>query len=52
MALVALSKANSEGIYDIAKPFGLKFSIFFLISVHLSLVPLIGTPRTASVAYS
>lgn len=52
MALISLSQTRSSGIYDLAKPLGKGFAIFFLISVHVSLGPMIATPRTATVAYS
>lgn len=52
LALIALSQTRSAGIYDIAKPVGHRFAIFFLIATHVSLGPMIATPRTATVAYS
>ncbi|QEA34047.1 branched-chain amino acid transport system II carrier protein [Leuconostoc carnosum] len=52
LALIALSQTRSAGIYDIAKPVGSGFAIFFLIATHVSLGPMIATPRTATVAYS
>ncbi|ADG39854.1 MULTISPECIES: branched-chain amino acid transport system II carrier protein [Leuconostoc] len=52
LALIALSQTRSAGIYDIAKPVGRGFAIFFLIATHVSLGPMIATPRTATVAYS
>jgi len=52
MALISLSQTRATGIYDLAKPLGRGFAIFFLIAVHVSLGPMIATPRTATVAYS
>lgn len=52
MALISLSQTRASGIYDLAKPLGRDFAIFFLIAVHVSLGPMIATPRTATVAYS
>ncbi|MFT8599696.1 MAG: branched-chain amino acid transport system II carrier protein [Leuconostoc pseudomesenteroides] len=52
MALISLSQTQASGIYDLAKPLGRGFAIFFLIAVHVSLGPMIATPRTATVAYS
>lgn len=52
MALISLAQTRSTGIYDLAKPLGNGFAIFFLIAVHISLGPMIATPRTATVAYS
>ncbi|MGO3590935.1 branched-chain amino acid transport system II carrier protein [Leuconostoc falkenbergense] len=52
MALISLSQTRASGIYDLAKPLGRGFAIFFLIAVHVSLGPMIATPRTATVAYS
>lgn len=52
MALISLSQTQSTGIYDLARPLGHGFAVFFLIAVHISLGPMIATPRTATVAYS
>lgn len=52
LALIALSQTRSAGVYDLAKPLGSGFAIFFLIAAHVSLGPMIATPRTATVAYS
>ncbi|MGK0607324.1 branched-chain amino acid transport system II carrier protein [Enterococcus gilvus] len=51
-ALISLIQTRSTGIYDLAKPLGNSFAIFFLIAVHISLGPMIATPRTATVAYA
>lgn len=51
-ALIALSTTRSVGIYDLARPVGTSFAVIFLIACHMSLGPLIATPRTATVAYS
>lgn len=50
-ALLALSQTQSKGIYDIAKPVGKGYGLFFLILTHLALGPLFATPRTAALGY-
>lgn len=52
MALLAISITRSDGIYDLARPNGHFYALFFLIFVQATLGPLFAMPRTATVPYT
>lgn len=52
MALLAISITCSDGIYDLARPNGHFYALFFLIFVQATLGPLFAMPRTATVPYT
>ncbi|CAK8054077.1 branched-chain amino acid transport system II carrier protein [Eupransor demetentiae] len=52
LALIAFSTSKSESIFDLVKPLGGGLAIFFLIAVHVTMGPLVATPRAASIVYS
>lgn len=51
LALLAISITRSDGIYDLAKPIGVKYASIFLIFIHAAIGPFCATPRTATVPY-
>lgn len=50
-ALIALSRTQSSGIYDFAKPVAHWYGLLFLILTHMALGPMFATPRTAALGY-
>lgn len=52
LAILALSVTRSTGIYDLARPVGHRYALFFLILIHATLGPLFATPRTATVPFA
>lgn len=52
MALIAISITHSQGVFDLAKPVGSKYALVFLVLIHITLGPLLATPRTATVPYT
>lgn len=51
LALLAISVTRSDGIYELARPIGIKYASIFLICVHATMGPFCATPRTATVPY-
>lgn len=51
LALMALSITRSNGLYELAKPVGIRFASVLLVLIHLTIGPFAATPRTATVPY-
>ncbi len=49
---MAISLTRASSMYDLARPAGHSFALFFLLATHASLGLLIASPRTATVTYS
>ncbi|MFD1670802.1 branched-chain amino acid transport system II carrier protein [Agrilactobacillus yilanensis] len=52
LAILAISVTRSNSMYDLARPAGKKFALFFMILTHATLGLLVATPRTATVTFS
>ena len=48
-SVLAIALTHSDGVYDIGLPAGAKFALVFMTLIHLTIGPLFGTPRTATV---
>ncbi|MBC6356015.1 branched-chain amino acid transport system II carrier protein [Lactobacillus helsingborgensis] len=51
LSVLAISVTHSKGVYDIGLPLGSTFALVFMILIHLTIGPLFGTPRTASISF-
>ncbi|MFD1432128.1 branched-chain amino acid transport system II carrier protein [Lacticaseibacillus yichunensis] len=51
LAILAISLTESDSMYDLARPVGHGFALFFLIATHATLGLLIASPRTATVTF-
>ena len=51
-SVLAVAFMHANGVYDIGLPVGSSFALIFLTLVHLTIGPLFGTPRTATVSYT
>ena len=51
-SVLAIALTHSDGVYDIGLPAGAKFALVFMTLIHLTIGPLFGTPRTATVSYT
>lgn len=51
-SIMAISLTRASSMYDLARPAGHSFALFFLLATHASLGLLIASPRTATVTYS
>jgi len=52
LSVLAVSVTRSEGVYDIGVPLGSVFALVFMVLIHLTIGPLFGTPRTATVPFT
>ena len=52
LAMLAVSVTRSRSVYDVAQPVGHLFGVLFLVTIHLTIGPFFGTPRTAATAFS
>ncbi len=52
LSVLAISVTRSEGVYDVGKPLGPVFALIFMVMIHLTIGPLFGTPRTATVPFT
>lgn len=52
LSLLAVAITRSDGVYQIGLPLGSAFAIVFMTLIHLTIGPLFGTPRTATVSYT
>ena len=52
LSIMAISLTRASSMYDLARPAGHSFALFFLLATHASLGLLIASPRTATVTYS
>ncbi|WP_040534808.1 branched-chain amino acid transport system II carrier protein [Schleiferilactobacillus shenzhenensis] len=52
LAIMAISLTRASSMYDLARPVGHGFALFFLLATHASLGLLIASPRTATVSYT
>ncbi|GEK27947.1 branched-chain amino acid transport system carrier protein [Furfurilactobacillus siliginis] len=52
LSVLAISITRSEGVYDIGRPLGPGFALFFMVLIHGTIGPFFGTPRTATVSYA
>ncbi|WEV55131.1 branched-chain amino acid transport system II carrier protein [Leuconostocaceae bacterium ESL0723] len=52
LAMLAISITGSKSVYDLAAPVGPWFAMIILIGIHLTLGPLVATPRTAATAFA
>ncbi|WP_390409739.1 branched-chain amino acid transport system II carrier protein [Lacticaseibacillus jixiensis] len=52
LSVLAVSAMHAEGVYDIGKPLGAWFAVLFMVLIHLTIGPLFGTPRTATVSFT
>lgn len=50
-AILAISMTESDSMYNLARPVGHGFAMFFLIATHATLGLLIAAPRTATVTF-
>ena len=51
LGVVATALAQSESLYDLAKPVNRVYSIFLTCALYLTIGPLFAIPRTATVAF-
>lgn len=51
-SVLAVAAMHAEGVYDIGKPLGKWFAVLFMVLIHLTIGPLFGTPRTATVSFT
>ena len=51
LSVLAISVTHAQGVYDIGLPLGSTFALVFMILIHLTIGPLFGTPRTASISF-
>lgn len=52
LSVLAVAVTRSEGVYDIGVPLGPVFALVFMVLIHLTIGPLFGTPRTATVPFT
>jgi branched-chain amino acid uptake carrier len=52
LSVLAISVTHSQGVYDIGAPLGRYFALTFMVLIHLTIGPLFGTPRTATVPFT
>ena len=52
LSIMAISLTRASSMYDLARPAGHGFALFFLLATHASLGLLIASPRTATVTYA
>ncbi|WP_179394258.1 branched-chain amino acid transport system II carrier protein [Lacticaseibacillus absianus] len=52
LSVLAVSAMHAEGVYDIGLPLGKWFAVLFMVLIHLTIGPLFGTPRTATVSFT
>ncbi|WEV70243.1 branched-chain amino acid transport system II carrier protein [Lactobacillus sp. ESL0785] len=52
LSVLAISATHARGVYDIGLPLGSAFALAFMILIHLTIGPLFGTPRTASISFT
>lgn len=52
LSILAISLTRSDSVYDLARPVGRKFALFFLIMIHATLGILVASPRTATTTFS
>ncbi|MBS0949311.1 branched-chain amino acid transport system II carrier protein [Weissella minor] len=52
LAMLAISVTKSESAYDLAKPVAPWFGMALLVLIHLTLGPLVATPRTAATGFT
>lgn len=51
LSVLAISTTHAKGVYDIGLPLGSTFALVFMVLIHLTIGPLFGTPRTASISF-
>ncbi|WP_125706427.1 branched-chain amino acid transport system II carrier protein [Lacticaseibacillus daqingensis] len=51
LAILAISMTESDSMYNLARPVGHAFALFFLIATHATLGLLIASPRTAATSF-
>ena len=51
LGIVASALSQSESLFEMAKPIGEKYSIFFTCLLYLTIGPLFAIPRTSTVAF-
>ncbi|WEV50363.1 branched-chain amino acid transport system II carrier protein [Lactobacillus sp. ESL0731] len=52
LSVLAISVTHAKGVYDIGLPLGSAFALIFMVLIHLTIGPLFGTPRTASISFT
>ena len=52
LSILAIALIHANGVYEIGLPFGSTFALIFMTLIHLTIGPLFGTPRTATVSYT
>lgn len=52
LSIMAISLTRASSMYDLTRPAGHGFALFFLLATHASLGLLIASPRTATVTYA
>lgn len=52
LSILAIALTHSKEVYDIGKPAGSWFALLFMVLIHLTIGPLFGTPRTATVSFT
>ena len=52
LSVLAISMTHSQGVYDVGAPLGRYFALAFMVLIHLTIGPLFGTPRTATVPFT
>lgn len=51
LAIMAAAQSNSASLYEMAKPIGKPYAIFFTCALYLTIGPAFAIPRTATVAF-
>lgn len=52
LSILAISLTRSSSAYDLARPAGKGFALFFLIMIHATLGILVASPRTATTTFA
>lgn len=52
LSILAISLTRSNSAYDLARPAGKGFALFFLIMIHATLGILVASPRTATTTFT
>jgi LIVCS family branched-chain amino acid:cation transporter len=51
LAIAAIGKTHSEGLFDLASKISKKYAYFFTVALYLTIGPFFASPRTASVSF-
>lgn len=52
LSILAIALIHANGVYELGLPVSSGFALMFMALIHLTIGPLFGTPRTATVSYT